>query len=310
MQVTVGICAYNEGMNIGRLLGIVLSKQELPSDSEVLVVCSGCTDDTVRKVQQYAEKDSRVKAYVERERIGKASAINRILANAKGNSIIFISADTLPHKGCFSQLISRLQASNVNVGISCGRPVPVNNTNSIVGRLVQLLWSFHDHVFRQLNDAGMVRHASEIFCIRRGIVDRIPAETVNDDAYLALVTKQKGWQIEYEPQSCVSICGPETFPDYFKQRRRIIYGHFQVRKLTGESPQYLIYLMPLYPIRVAKMLFWLCAENGLPAFLTFLSMELVINVVAIADSVLRKTHVQWSISPSTKNGPKLSDATV
>lgn len=70
-QITVGICAYNEGNNIGRLLKNILHEQELSADSEVLVVCSGCTDETFEKVREYAAKDSRVKATLKMNEEGK-----------------------------------------------------------------------------------------------------------------------------------------------------------------------------------------------------------------------------------------------
>ncbi len=239
----MGICAYNEEKNIGRLLNNVLFKQSLPVDSEVLVVCSGCTDNTPLIVREFAEKDSRLKLHVEEKRSGKASAINYILSHATGDLIIFISADTLPKKGSFSRLTAKVQKSNV--GIVCGNPVPVNPPTSLVGRIVQLLWSFHGHVFEQLNDSGLARHATELFCIRKGIVNSMPAGTVNDDAYLAVETKKRGWLIKFDSQSQVLISGPGTFHEYFEQRRRIIFGHFQIKKLTGESSQYLVHLLPL-----------------------------------------------------------------
>ena len=56
-QITVGICAYNEGKNIGKLLDNILNEQKLKEDFELLVVCSGCTDGTVEIVQRFQEKD-------------------------------------------------------------------------------------------------------------------------------------------------------------------------------------------------------------------------------------------------------------
>jgi cellulose synthase/poly-beta-1,6-N-acetylglucosamine synthase-like glycosyltransferase len=298
IEVTVGICAHNEDMNIGKLLDNILNLQELPSKSEVLVVCSGCTDNTVSLVHEYSKKDSRVHAYVESERKGKASAVQYILLNARGKVIFFISADTLPTRKCFPRLLSKLQLPNV--GVVCGHPVPINSSKSFVGKLVKLLWGFHDQAFQQLNDAGLARHATEIFCIRKGIVENIPIDTVNDDAYLALIAKKKGWLIKYDTEARVSICGPQTFTDYIKQRRRVLFGHYQVRRMTGESPQHLIFLLPLYPIRVMKLIFWFCKEHGLLAFLTFVVVELGINAAAALDSILGKSHTKWSISSSTK----------
>ena len=230
-------------------------------------MCSGCTDNTVKIAQNYAKKDQRIRVFVEEKRTGKASAVNQILQNAKGNNIIFISADTLPNGNCFKNLTSRLQDSQA--GIVCGKPIPVKGQKSLVGRLVQTLWLFHDHVFTELNDAGLARHASEVFCIRRGIVDQIPSETVNDDSYIAVTTKKKGWLIKYEPHASVSISGPKTLTDYIKQRRRIIFGHYQIRKLTGETPQYLVHMAPQYPKKVLQLATWLCVESGILRFFCF-----------------------------------------
>jgi cellulose synthase/poly-beta-1,6-N-acetylglucosamine synthase-like glycosyltransferase len=297
--VTVGICAYNESKNIGKLLDNILNQQELPPESEVIVVCSGCTDNTVEIVHNFEKQDERVHVHVESERKGKASAINCIMSNAIGSSIIFISADTLPNKRCFSGLLSKLYLPNV--GIVCGNPVPVNSSESLAGRLVQLLWSFHDHVFVQLNDAGLARHATEIYCIRKGIIERIPVETVNDDAYVALETKKRGWLINYEQQSRVLICGPKTLKEYFEQRRRVIYGHYQVRKLTGESPQHLMYLMPALPVRVFRMGLWVVRTQDIPTLMVFILAELTANLAAIGDILLGKTHSQWRMLSSTKS---------
>ncbi len=296
--MTVGICAYNEAKNIGKLLNNVLYEQALPVNSEVLVVCSGCTDATTDIVQEYAAKDARLRVHIEEKRSGKASAINYILSNATGEVILFVSADTLPKKSSFSRLIAKLQMPNV--GIVSGNPVPVNPPTSLVGKLVQLLWGFHGYVFEKLNDSGLARHATEIFCIRKGIVDKIPVETVNDDAYLAVTAKKKGWLIKFDAQSQVLICGPNTFHEYFQQRRRIIFGHYQIRKLTGESPQYLVHLMPLHPLKTLKLTLWLFTKYNPITIATFLFTEFWVTVFAIGDFIFGKTYFRWSALSSTK----------
>jgi cellulose synthase/poly-beta-1,6-N-acetylglucosamine synthase-like glycosyltransferase len=304
MRITVGICAYNEGMNIGPLLNNVLYRQNLPEKSEVIVVCSGCTDDTVEIAQQYASRNGTVKVCIEAKRSGKASAINQILKNALGDAIIFVSADTMPSESCFANLISKLEAKNV--GLVCAYPLPTNNSKSLAGKLVHILWSFHDQVFREVNDAGLARHASEVFCIRKDIIGSIPAGTVNDDAYIALTTTRKGWLVVYEPQSRVSIRGPETLGDYFKQRRRVIFGHHQVKKLTGQTPQYFIPLIRLDLKRKKNLFFSLFTRYDFFVLLTFIGIELILNSVVMLDSASGKSHSVWSISASTKRAVNLT----
>jgi cellulose synthase/poly-beta-1,6-N-acetylglucosamine synthase-like glycosyltransferase len=262
-------------------------------------VCSGCNDNTVKIVKEHTEKDSRVKVFVENQRQGKASAINHILGISKGDLIIFISADTLPEEKCFAGLTSKF--SDEGVGLVCGKPQPVNNSNGLSGTLVNTLWGSHDYIFRSLNKDGLARHASEVFCIRAGIIKAIPNDTINDDAFLALAILKKGWHIEYDPQSTVLICGPKNFPDYYKQRSRVLLGHRQIKSSTGESPQHLVYLLPLYPKKVLKLFFGLCKDQGLLTFAFFTLTELLINMSLLPSLVKSKPlHNNWSIASSTK----------
>lgn len=298
MRLTVGICAYNEERNIGQLLTNILVEQHLPLNSEVLVVCSGCTDYTVKIVQEYACNDSRVNIHLENERHGKASAINFILANAKGDLILFISADTLPQKECFNNLTSKLR--DPKVGLVCGKPLPVNDSSNLSDTLVQVLWQSHDYIFRNLCKAGLARHASEVFCVRAGIVKKIPTEIINDDAFIALAVKKKGWLVNYDSNSSVSICGPKTFSEYFTQRKRVLIGHWQIKKSTGDSPQHLLYLLPLYPEKVARLILGLCEEQGLPAFGIFVLIEFLINLSTIPTRIRNNPTNEWSVLSSTK----------
>ena len=99
----------------------------------------------------------------------------------------------MPNNNCFLKLISNFQ--DPTTGIVCGKPVPTNKPSSLTGKIIKLLWSFHDQVFFELNKTGQLHHASEIFCIRKGIINKIPQETVNDDAYIALTAEKKGWKL-------------------------------------------------------------------------------------------------------------------
>lgn len=299
MTLTIGICAYNEGKNIEKLLSNILYEQQLPSQSEIIVVCSGCTDNTVDLVKKYSGIDNRIKIFVEYERLGKASAINQIFKLAKGDFILFISADTLPHKYCFSKLMSNF--TNPKVGLVCSKPIPINNENSMIGGLVQILWNLHDYVFNILNEKNLIQHASEAFCVRAGVVKKIPVQTINDDSYIALNVTKRGFIIKYEPQSCVSICGPQTITDYISQRRRVILGHYQTKSEIEEAPQYLAILDVKNPKFLFKMFIWLIFNYRPHVIFIFLYLEIVLNFLARIDLLFKKNPSKWSIATTTKN---------
>lgn len=75
LTCSIGITVYNERANIARLLETLLN-QELESViiNEIIVIASGCTDNTEQAVQRFANRDSRVRLLVQNQRFGKASA--------------------------------------------------------------------------------------------------------------------------------------------------------------------------------------------------------------------------------------------
>ena len=97
---SIGIMAYNEEANIGRLLDTLL--KEAPGGffiGEIIVVSSGSTDSTETIVRKFADRDPRVIPLIQKKREGKASAVNCFLARAAGDLLILESADTVPAAG-------------------------------------------------------------------------------------------------------------------------------------------------------------------------------------------------------------------
>jgi len=298
-DVTVGVCAYGDERNLAALLKNVLDQQSLPESSEVLVVCSECAKETVDALEPLA-LDKRLNVWFENRRTGKAAAINRILSDAKGDFIIFVSADALPADGCFQKLLANMKDG---VGIACGKPVPIETSRHTTGRLVQLLWRFHHRMFTYLNHAELLTHASEVYCIRRAVAKSIPDNAVNDDAYLAVLVRRNGWRIAYEPSAQVVMRGPDNLFDYFEQRRRIVFGHYQVRRLTGRFPQYLAYWALLRPTKILRLVLEeIRDERRLKTIAIAFILELLINAAGIFDFLRGKSHVPWRIIHSTK-GP-------
>lgn len=303
-SLTIGICAFNEEWNIGELLTNILHVQEIPEDAEVITVCSGCEDRTAEIVKEFARKDHRVKLMEEPRRLGKAAAVNRILAKARGEQIVLISADVIPRHDCIMSLVRSM--ADESVGISCGRPEPIQRGRKLVRGLVETLWGFHNWQLEKLNHAGVLMHASEVFCFKNGIVKRIPKGIVNDDAFLAVAAKKKGYRIRYVPQSEVRVFGPQTISDYLKQRRRIIAGHYQVRSATGHFSQYIFYSLLARPKLTLKTLTeYFASTRRFAGGLAAGMIEVTANLLALSDVVRGRSHTVWSISSTTKTATEL-----
>ena len=67
---SVGISAYNEEANIGRLLQEILDQDLRTVEiSEIIVVASACTDRTEEIVRECMQKDRRIRLYTQKRQL-------------------------------------------------------------------------------------------------------------------------------------------------------------------------------------------------------------------------------------------------
>lgn len=224
---SIGIMAYNEEANIGRLLDALLGQKlsacTLP---EIWVVASGCTDGTEGIVRDFMGRDDRIRLLTQRRREGKASAINLFLSRARGDVFILESGDTLPEADTIEKLVSPFL--DPGVGMTGARPVPVNREDTFIGYTVHLLWKLHHRIALENPKLG------ELVAFRN-VVREIPADTAVDEASIEAIVREKGLRLEYVGEAVVYNKGPENLKDFLKQRRRIAIGHLHLRHREGYS---------------------------------------------------------------------------
>ena len=144
-EISIGIMAYNEEANIGRLLEAVIDQRFTCGRlSTIYVVASGCTDRTEDIVRTFMEKDERIRLLAQTHREGKASAINLFLSKAVGDIFILESGDTIPEKGTLDKLVAPFKDDRV--GMTGSHPVPVNHENTFIGFSVNLMWRLHHKI--------------------------------------------------------------------------------------------------------------------------------------------------------------------
>src|SRR5262245_35792982 len=140
MDAAVGLMAYNEAANIGLALRSVLD-QAGPHVRirAAMVVASGCTDGTAARAREAAAGDARVRVLEQPRREGKAVAINAFLRECSGAAIyVLAGGDTQLEPGALESLLAPFD--DPVVGMTGGRPVPVNARTTWMGRVVHLLW--------------------------------------------------------------------------------------------------------------------------------------------------------------------------
>ena len=295
-EIQIGICAYNEEHNIGTLLDNLLTKQKLPLLTEIIVVCSGCTDSTPDIVQRFAEKYGNIKLIIQEKREGKASALRLLFQNLheKATAWVLVNADTVPAKGAISCLLQTFLTGNtMKLGAVASRPIPLYEGKHIVDGLTQLVWSLHHSI-----SLIFPKLSGELCVIRPGLLRDIPSNLATDEPFLEMMILKKGYRILYQPQAIVYIRVPATFREYLKHRRRIWVGHLQISHTWG----YKVSTMNFRYIIFALGRELIISPKKIPAALMGIICEVIAYLLAYRDFRANKIHYVWEILKSTK-GP-------
>ena len=288
INCSMGIMAYNEEANIGRLLeAVTTQKFKQVVLTEIVVVASGCTDNTEAVVLEWAKRDARIRLISQEKRMGKASAINDYLPRAQERILVLCSADLLPEPEAIERLVAPF--ADPEVGMTSSRPVPVNDASQFMGYAAHMLWGLHHAINMKSFKAG------EMIAIRK-IFERIPYHTAVDEASMEPVIRGQGYQAQYVPTAIVYNKGPETLADFLRQRRRIYAGHLAVRDTLGynvstmSGRKILMTLLQNLDWR-PKQFAWTWSIVGL---------EVYGRVLGLRDYKKRRDHAVWEMATTTK----------
>jgi len=296
IRVSAGVMAYNEEKNIERLLE-ALSAQNLETVEicEIIVVSSGSTDGTDAIVRRWSARDRRVRLIRQEERRGKSSAINLFLAEARSSADVFVleSGDTVPHPDCVENMVAPF--ADQTVGMTGGRPTPIDDPNTFMGFVVHMLWRLHHRLALRTPKLG------EMVAFR-SFVTSIPSESAVDEASIEAIVAEHGKRLLYAPEAIVYNKGAATVGDFLKQRRRIYAGHLWLEreqsyevstKNVGGILSVLLADLEFTP----RNLLWTAGGVWL---------EFVGRLLGLIDfHVLGRNPFTWDVSESTKD---LSDA--
>jgi poly-beta-1,6-N-acetyl-D-glucosamine synthase len=293
---SVGIMAHNEEANIGRLLEALITQRLRDVVlSEIVVVASGCTDNTEVILQDWVKRDSRIHMIVQEKRSGKASAFNEYLPQARERIIVLCSADLLPEPDALERLVAPF--ADPEVGMATAHPVPVNDPGRFMGFAAHMLWGLHHKINLTSFKSG------EMIAFRK-IFERIPYHTAVDEASIEPVVRGQGYRAQYVSAAVVYNKGPETLADFLRQRRRIYAGHLAVRDTLGytvstmNSRRILAILLRNLDWR-PRAFVWTWAVVGLEAYGRLLGLR---------DYKKRRNHQIWEIATSTKRLEMVSNS--
>lgn len=291
MRFSVFVPAYKE-KEINRVLKLLLT-QTLPAKwkmNKIYVVACGYKNFNFLK-------NRKIQVVRESRRSGKAYALNLALRMMKSipktDVIVVHNADVFPKKNMLRNLLKVFEISNV--GMTCVRPVSLDNPENFLGFLNNVIWELHHLISLESTKVG------EVFAFRN-MIKRIPKRLAADEAYIESVVRKKGYKIIYVPSAVVFNRGPQTISEFIDQRKRIFTGHVHIEnkyhhKVSTMSTirmtkAFFKYLKTMR-IKTYKQIIWLPCAVILECYARLLGL---INFY-----IFKKVPYVWKITESSRD---------
>jgi len=224
--VSVVIAAFNEEKVISRTIRAVLASRYEPLD--IVVVDDGSKDDTSGEVLRDFGGNPKVRL-LRQENGGKASALNRGIAEATGEIIIALDADTIFNRRTIANLVRHF--ANQEVGSVAGNVKVGNRINPLT------YWQSIEYVTSQNLDRRAYAVVNSVSVVpgavgawrHEAIVEAggYTTDTMAEDMDLTWRIRRAGWRIETDSDAIGYTEAPDSFAALFRQRFRWAFGTLQ-----------------------------------------------------------------------------------
>jgi cellulose synthase/poly-beta-1,6-N-acetylglucosamine synthase-like glycosyltransferase/peptidoglycan/xylan/chitin deacetylase (PgdA/CDA1 family)/spore germination protein YaaH len=225
-MVTVLIPCFNEEKVIVASVRRILASAW--PNLEVLVLDDGSSDGTSKVVADAFGDEPRVRLR-RFENGGKARALNRGLAEAEGEIVVALDADTLFPPDTIPKLVRWF--ADAKVGAVAGNAI-VGNRRNLITR-----WQALEYVTAQNLERRALAALGAVTVVpgavgawRRSALEALggyPADTLAEDQDLTIAVQRAGWQVEFDPEARAYTEAPETIAGLLKQRFRWSFGTLQ-----------------------------------------------------------------------------------
>jgi len=223
-SVSFLIAAYNEERVIARKLENTLSLRTPGDKLDVIVVCDGSDDATAEIARRYESRGVRVLHQPERR--GKTAALNRGVAAANGEIIVFSDANNDFSEDAILHLTKHF--SDPRIGGVCGAKKIKQNEDRESAEGDSLYWKYESAIKTAESRIGSITTADgEIFAIRKNLYSPIDESVINDDAEITLRMIGQGYRVIYENDAQSFEEASRNIVDDFNVKVRMVVGGFQ-----------------------------------------------------------------------------------
>ena len=224
-KVSMIISACNEAPFIADKIKNSLALAYPRDKLEIILSSDGSSDDTEKIAAEHGGEI--VKIIHAPTRCGKATAMNRGIALATGEILLFSDARPLFNADTVACLMSNF--ADQDVGLVNGSIVYSAPGDSAVCSNNNAYGFFENWLRKNESASGstMTIHGA-MLAVRKELVTPIPADIINDDAYIALKVMGAKKRLIYDPRAIATTAAPVKMAGDMERRYRISAGRFQL----------------------------------------------------------------------------------
>lgn len=294
--LSIGIPAFNEQGNIGRLLRSVLEQVEKNYTlKEIIVVSDGSTDETVRKASQLI--DARIHIIDSKKRLGKSARLQEICKKFDADMLLLIDADiTITDNSLFEKIVTGLP--NRKFGLLGVNALPLSSKTYFEHIVESGVMIMKDTAKSWRKGDNYLTFKGCFLLLERGFAKSItfPESLVNNDAYIYFSAIEKGYTPIYLNNVKVFYRSPSTYSDHMKQASRFAYSRRELELYFNLDWQKEYQIPLITAARSTLKYLFLQPQYTLP--------YLGIHFLGNTKTIFFKTHLgitsTWVIAASTK----------
>ncbi len=304
LTVTVGIPAYNEGLNIANILSSVIAQKGKSFTLEkIIVMIDSCTDDTEKKARAFAEKNKIIRVISDNQRKGKVKRLNQLYKINRSDILIQFDADIVLASQYVIQKMVKTFIEEKNTVMVSAHEVPLR-PDTFIGKIIYAGYEFWDRTRLSVKNYDHIQnHYGAATALRKSFVKKVqyPKDITDDRGYLYLLAKKYG-QFRYNINAVIFYRPVSTLHDFLKLHDRS-FSKNQAALVKYFSPE----VYSLYHIPLKNKLEAIAATFFKNPLYTTLALALNIYTRLVPRHDKFYLHGMWEISNSTKKAIIIDD---
>lgn len=217
-KLSILIAAYNEEDYILDCINSILESDMDGIEIEILVGSDGSSDNTVKILNQIDDVRLNVFDY---ERSGKNQTINKLVDEAKFDTLLFLDADFRLKKDNIKKVLNQYNRLDVGV-IIC--PIEVSENQGDSTKNESIYQRYESFIRKKESEIGSCVNTLGSYIINKEIFEKIESDNFCDDLYSILTSISKGKRVYFDESNSIYEVRTSNFFEEYSRRKRLVGG--------------------------------------------------------------------------------------